>query len=141
MISKEEERQARCLPMFTQNPVTTKTPELYPENLQTLSDLLDKLGDLSQINGVFEIELRVRVDDVDTWAVIGYGESGDPCVLRFESDPKPPVSITRALPNPFTINNKLAEGNNTNSVRCRCGDWTHGDLDTCGPNGCYNVPA
>lgn len=59
-------------------------PELYLENLETLKELVIKLDELIIIKGIFEIEIRVRIDDVDTWAVIGYGESGDPAVVRFE---------------------------------------------------------
>lgn len=65
--------------------VSIKTPELYFENLTTLKVVMDKLDELVSIDGLFDIEIRVRVDDVDAWAVIGYGESGDPCVLRFEA--------------------------------------------------------
>lgn len=60
--------------------------ELYSEDLETLRRLTDMLPALASVDGVFEIEIRVRVDDVFTWAVIGYGEAGDPCVLRFERD-------------------------------------------------------
>jgi hypothetical protein len=77
--------------------------ELYPENLETLIKVTDALPDLSFIDGVFEVEVRVRVDaESDTWAVIGYGEAGDPCILRFEETvkpaPKPPL---------YTINNQV----------------------------------
>lgn len=59
-------------------------PELYPENLETLKHVMARLDLLGKIEGVFEVEIYVRVDDVDTWAVIGYGDSGDPCLMRFE---------------------------------------------------------
>lgn len=65
---------------------TMKIPELYPENLDTLKHIMARMDLFSKIDGVFEVEVRVRIDDLDTWAVIGYGESGDPCLLRF--DPK-----------------------------------------------------
>lgn len=61
-----------------------KTPELYPENLETLKHIMARVPLLANIEGVHELEIRVRVDDLDTWAVIGYGETGDPCLLRFE---------------------------------------------------------
>lgn len=64
--------------------VACKIPELYPENLRTLAAVMEQVEVLSSIDGVFEVEVRVRVDDVDIWAVLGYGESGDPCILRFE---------------------------------------------------------
>lgn len=126
------------------NPVVTKIPELYPENLETLRKLVDMVPAIASVDGVYEIELRVRVDDVDTWAVIGYGESGDPCVLRFESDPKPPVSNVRgggfvSTVSPYTTTiNELKE--QTKPVTCSCGDWA-GSNGKCGPNGCYNCPA
>lgn len=61
-------------------------PELYPENLDTLKTIIARIPTLSKIEGIYDIEIRVRMDDFDGWAVIGYGESGDPCLLRF--DPK-----------------------------------------------------
>lgn len=75
--------------------------EWYPENLKSLLEVMDALPALAAIDGLFEIEVRVRVDDMETWAIIGYGESGDPCVLRFEEPikPLPPVK-----PNILTIN-------------------------------------
>lgn len=63
--------------------------ELYPENLRTLQNILGYVEDVGNQDGVFEVEIRVRLDDVDEWAVLGYGESGDPCVLRFEGKEKP----------------------------------------------------
>lgn len=59
-------------------------PELYPENLDTLKHIMARMDLFGRIDGVFEVEVRVRIDDVDSWAVIGYGMAGDPCVLRFE---------------------------------------------------------
>lgn len=131
MISKQEERDARCLPVI-QKPIIARIPELYPENLETLRKLVDMMPALASVDGVWEVELRVRVDDVDVWAVIGYGESGDPCVLRFESEPKPPTPVKRGEVFTTTINkaDKL----------CSCGEWA-GPSGKCGPNGCYNVPA
>lgn len=73
-------------PSSTKEEKTVKIPELYPENLDTLKHIMDKLDLFTHIKGVFDIEIRVRIDNVDIWAVIGYGESGDPCLLRF--DPK-----------------------------------------------------
>src|SRR4029079_19490479 len=57
-----------------------KIPELYPENLDTLKHIMARLDLFGNIDGVFEVAIRVRIDDLDTWAVIGYGESGDPCL-------------------------------------------------------------
>ncbi len=62
------------------------SPELYPEDLDILKTLLARLPTLAGIQGISEIELRVRMNDERIWAVIGYGEAGDPCVLRFESN-------------------------------------------------------
>lgn len=64
--------------------VVANTPELYYENLEALKNVMGALDGLVSIDGVFDLEIRVKVDDVEAWAVIGYGESGDPCVLRFE---------------------------------------------------------
>ena len=61
-----------------------KIPELYPENLDTLKHIMARLDLFARLDGVVEVEVHVRVDDVDIWAVIGYsGETGDPCLLRF----------------------------------------------------------
>lgn len=74
--------------------------ELYQDDLNTLLELLDRVEDLAMVNGVSEVEIRVRVNDESTWAILGYGESGNPCILRFEEDkkPEPPKN------NVFTIN-------------------------------------
>lgn len=79
--------------------------ELYDTDLNTLSKLLQYVEDISQ-EGVFSVEIRVRMDDTSWWAVLGWGEAGDPCVLRFEEDPKPikPVTLTRDI-SPFTTIN------------------------------------
>lgn len=61
----------------------TKIPELHPEDLDTLARLIEELNNMLT-DGLFEIEIRVRLEEVGPWAVIGYGEAGDPCVLRFE---------------------------------------------------------
>jgi hypothetical protein len=87
--------------------------EWYPENLQTLLDVMDALPDLAAIDGLFEIEVRIRVDDMDTWAVIGYGESGDPCVLRFEE----PVKVVPVKPTTVTTINPPNWG--TGLIDCR----------------------
>lgn len=63
---------------------TMKIPELYPNNLETLKHIIARMDLFSKVEGVQEVEVRIRIDDLDTWAVIGYGESGDPCLLRFE---------------------------------------------------------
>lgn len=61
-------------------------PELYDTDLQTFQYVMPILEDISRVDGVFSVEIRVKTDDVSTWAVIGWGESGDPCILRFEKD-------------------------------------------------------
>jgi hypothetical protein len=60
-------------------------PELYPENLVTISRIIEDLDNMS-LEGLFEIEIRIRIDDSSVWVVIGHGESSDPCVVRFEYD-------------------------------------------------------
>lgn len=60
--------------------------EIYKENLDTLSEVLSRVEDIVGVSGVFDAEIRVKVDDMETWVVMGYGESGDPCILRFEKD-------------------------------------------------------
>lgn len=61
----------------------SKIPELYPENLDSLKHIMARLNLFGRIEGVFEVEVHVRIDNIDTWIVIGYGESGNPCLLRF----------------------------------------------------------
>lgn len=62
--------------------------ELYKEELLALSRILSYVEDIANQDGVFDVEIRIRVDDTEQWAVLGYGEAGDPCVLRFEDDKK-----------------------------------------------------
>lgn len=78
--------------------------ELYKEDLYALENLLDHLGEISAVDGVFSAEIRVKFDDINTWVVIGWGESGNPCVLRFEADPTVVVSSPVRPYTPFTIN-------------------------------------
>lgn len=69
----------------TQNPVPVKAPtlELYQEDLLTLSRLLDYVEELAVQDGVIDVEIRVKFD-ADNWAVLAYGEAGDPAIIRFE---------------------------------------------------------
>lgn len=83
-----------------------RLPELYEDNLITLTKVLHALEDLTKIDGLFACEIRVKIDDVESWAVIGWGEAGEPAVLRFEDDfvpiltsgkewiPAPPLTFT-----------------------------------------------
>lgn len=80
--------------------------ELYETELQTLSRLLGYVEDVSNHEGVFEVEIWVRLDDVDTFAVLGWGESGDPCVLRFEPKKKPAPVYRNPSPGIITTINK-----------------------------------
>lgn len=85
-----------------------RIPELYADNLNTLKRVLDALEQLTKIEGLFAAEIRVKVDDVESWAVIGWGEAGDPCILRFEDDvqkPDPLPQLPSGIgPNVWTIN-------------------------------------
>lgn len=86
-----------------------RIPELYADNLDTLKNVLVALEELTKIDGVFAAEIRVRVDDVESWAVIGWGDAGEPCILRFEDDFEPILTPATTgkdwLPNPniYTI--------------------------------------
>lgn len=63
------------------------TPELYRYDLEVLQKVMGALEEItSDIDELFSVEIRVKTDDISTWIVIGWGESGDPCVLRFERD-------------------------------------------------------
>lgn len=66
------------------NEINMKTPELYPEHLETLKHVMARIPLLANIDQIDEVEVRIRMNNVDIWAVIGYGEAGDPCLLRFE---------------------------------------------------------
>lgn len=88
--------------------VVYKIPELYDDNLETLRQVLQSLEGLTTISGLFACEIRVKVDAVEAWAVIGWGEAGEPCVLRFEDDEAVPPVQGAFLPPPtpyvYTIN-------------------------------------
>lgn len=79
--------------------------ELYDTDLETLKNLLGYVDKITEQVSVFEIEIKVRLDDTLDWVVLGYGEAGDPCVLRFEKDPiiQKPLQVGGGI-NPFTIN-------------------------------------
>lgn len=77
---------------------THRICELYEDNLETLRLVLHSLDDLTKIKGLFACEIRVKVDDVDSWAVIGFGEAGDPCILRFEDDFEPILTPSKWNP-------------------------------------------
>lgn len=64
--------------------VQTNFPELYPKNLETLKHVMARLDLMGRIDGVFDVEVYIRLEDIAVWAVVGYGESGNPCILRFE---------------------------------------------------------
>lgn len=69
----------------TTNVATYKMPELYEDDLIKITEVMGLLDTLS-CTGVFACEIRVKIDDMDTWIVIGYGEDGAPAILRFEKD-------------------------------------------------------
>jgi hypothetical protein len=85
-----------------------KFTELYGNDLEAFLNVFDHLDKVtgSLGLGVHEIEIRVRTYEDGNWAVIGWGESGDPCILRFESDPQPPPSVVK-LPNLFLHNSNF----------------------------------
>lgn len=66
--------------------------ELYKEDLQMLQTVMDYLEDVTNgVEGLFSVEIRVKPADISSWIVIGWGEDGHPCVLRFEQDTPPPA--------------------------------------------------
>lgn len=89
MISKDEAQETwktmggQILPLIPQ-PVKVPTFELYEDDLRNLANLLGYVEDVANQEGVFDVQIRVRFDDTEYWAVLGYGESGDPAVIRFE---------------------------------------------------------
>lgn len=85
--------------------------ELYPDDLRTMINIMGYVEDVANVEGVSDIEIKVRINDEETWTVLGYGESGDPCVLRFEAPIKPVI----VKPNPFTINREINQ--------IPCGEW------------------
>jgi hypothetical protein len=92
--------------------------ELYKEELITLSRLLGYVDDVANQEGIFEVEIRVRLDDVDSWVVLGYGEAGEPCVLRIENKkdqinpwlPHPPMPGVRGPAQGGIISTKPGDG-------------------------------
>lgn len=72
-------------PPVTEVKLGPVVPEIYQPDLDTLSRVMDHLGNVAAVSGVFDIEFRVKLEDGSSWVVIGYGESGDPAILRFES--------------------------------------------------------
>lgn len=77
--------------------------ELYEDDLRNLANLLGYVEDVANNDGLLEVEIRVKlVNDSTAWAILGFGEAGDPCVLRFEKDPAPVVPIKVNFP--YTIN-------------------------------------
>ena len=74
-VTKREEEMSYC-----------GTPELTLEDLQTIQKALIYLEELAGIRGMHAVEIRMKTEDPTYWTVLGYGESGDPCVLRFEKD-------------------------------------------------------
>lgn len=74
------------LPPFPEPLPPVKIPsfELYKDDLFTLAGLLGYVEDVANQSGVFDVEIRVKFDDTNYWAVLGYGESGDPAIIRFE---------------------------------------------------------
>ena len=86
--------------------------EIYRDDLDALKALFEYLEDISAIDGVYQAEIRVKFDEANTWAVVGWGESGDPCLLRFDADTDKTVKIS--FPSaPYTVNPGLTafEGN------------------------------
>lgn len=86
--------------------------ELYNDDLEGLMQALGHLEDLSNIPNVFAVEIKLKFDDTNDWVVVGWGEAGDPCVLRFEKDERiapvipfvPGGFIKRDPQFPYTIN-------------------------------------
>ncbi len=115
-------------------------PELYKDDLHLLTDLLEYVDQIANHANVCEIEIRARIFEGEDWAVLGYGEAGDPCVLRFERDTPPYTPPIKLAPGviPYTINEVKKQ---TLPLRCQCGDWAMESSNKCGPNGCYNCPA
>lgn len=127
--------------------------ELYQADLQLISRLLGYVEDISNNEGVTELEIRVRIFEDDQWVVLGWGMSGDPAIIRFESDkpmslaiPIVPRSgfISTPADTPFRATiNKLKEYQDDTSQqkRCSCGEFSYHSNGTCGPSGCSNRPA
>lgn len=60
--------------------------ELYEGDLCTLQEVLQYLDSFMDIGGIVDVEIRIKPVNSNIWAVVGYGESGDPAVIRFEED-------------------------------------------------------
>lgn len=75
--------------------------EIYRSDLNALAEIFDILEEISSLAGVYQTEIRVKFDEDNTWAVVGWGESGDPCLLRFDHDPVPAKIIFPTTVQPF----------------------------------------
>lgn len=96
MISKDEAQEtwktmgcgtSQIQPnIFPTPPIHKPVPsfELYESDLRNLANLLGYVEDVANNEGVFDVQIRVRFDDTEYWAVLGYGEAGDPAIIRFE---------------------------------------------------------
>lgn len=74
--------------------------ELIKSDITAVLEMMEHLDTLAAVQGTFEVEIRFRTEG-DDWITIGYGESGDPAVLKIEAvEPLAPV----VKPNVFTIN-------------------------------------
>lgn len=62
------------------------TPELIAGDLRTIQTVMEYLEDISNGINAWETEIRVRLYEDHNWVVIGWTDSGDPAVLRFEVD-------------------------------------------------------
>lgn len=69
---------------ITLTPSKEDSPELYKDDLKAIIRLLDSVEKIANDEAVFDVEVRVRLYGDNTWIVLGYGETGDPAVIRFE---------------------------------------------------------
>ena len=67
--------------------------ELYDTDLSMLQEALNFVEPLSSIFGVKDVEIHVKGGD-GYWAILGWGEAGDPCILRFVKSLVTDASIT-----------------------------------------------
>lgn len=84
--------------------------ELYDSDLRQLANLLGYVEDVANNESVEDLEIRIKLVDSGVWAVLGYGEAGDPCVLRFEPVVKANIHINPST-FPYTINHDRPLGN------------------------------
>lgn len=66
--------------------------ELYKEDLEVAVEMFERLAEFASMPHLHEVEIRFRAND-GPWITVGYGEAGDPCILKIEPAYSPNTNI------------------------------------------------